>query len=212
MEPPRHRSLALRPALRHGPLRSFGYPGTGATSPQLRKWRRSLSTWTSSGWNRPCSFPPAPATSRSCASPTSASPLVAPPTTFARMQRLSRPHSRVGALSMQRPVKRRRSAAGRQGPGLLELRAPLHGSAVGLGGPIQDPALRGGTAAGRAARVHGNRSSSAEVGGGRVPHLQEMHCYAFPAGLPLHFTSIILKGVPVRFPKLRLAFLEVGAT
>ena len=38
-----------------------------------------------------------------------------------------------------------------------------------------------------------------------------MHAYAFTAGM-LQFTSMICQGVPVRFPKLRFAFLEIGAT
>jgi predicted TIM-barrel fold metal-dependent hydrolase len=39
-----------------------------------------------------------------------------------------------------------------------------------------------------------------------------MHTYAFPAGLLLQFTSVIFQGVPVKFPKLRIAFLEAGCT
>jgi uncharacterized protein len=60
--------------------------------------------------------------------------------------------------------------------------------------------------------VHGNRSSSAEVGAGALRTFAEVHTYTFPVGIFLHFTSIIFQGVPVRFPKLRLAFLEIGAT
>jgi uncharacterized protein len=60
--------------------------------------------------------------------------------------------------------------------------------------------------------VHGNRSSSAEVGAGAFRTFAEVHCYTFPVGIFLHFTSIIFQGVPVRFPKLRLAFLEIGAS
>jgi predicted TIM-barrel fold metal-dependent hydrolase len=31
-------------------------------------------------------------------------------------------------------------------------------------------------------------------------------------GLLLQFTSVVCQGLPVRFPKLKLAFLEIGAT
>jgi hypothetical protein len=34
----------------------------------------------------------------------------------------------------------------------------------------------------------------------------------FPAGLLLQFTSMICQGVPLRFPNLKLAFLQIGAT
>jgi predicted TIM-barrel fold metal-dependent hydrolase len=40
----------------------------------------------------------------------------------------------------------------------------------------------------------------------------EVHSYAFPAGIFLHFVSILGNGVTVKFPKLRLAFMEIGAT
>jgi len=40
----------------------------------------------------------------------------------------------------------------------------------------------------------------------------EVHSYAFPVGILLQFTSIVCQGLPVRFPKLKLAFLEIGAT
>ena len=40
----------------------------------------------------------------------------------------------------------------------------------------------------------------------------EVHAYAFPAGLLLQFTSMICQGITVRFPNLRIAFLEIGAT
>ena len=40
----------------------------------------------------------------------------------------------------------------------------------------------------------------------------EMHAYMFPAGILLQFTSMICQGVPLRFPNLKLAFLQIGAT
>ena len=40
----------------------------------------------------------------------------------------------------------------------------------------------------------------------------EVHTVAFPVGIFQQFTSILFQGVPERFPKLRLAFLEIGCT
>jgi predicted TIM-barrel fold metal-dependent hydrolase len=39
-----------------------------------------------------------------------------------------------------------------------------------------------------------------------------VHSYAFTVGLLLQFTHVVCQGVPVRFPNLKLAFLEIGAT
>ena len=35
---------------------------------------------------------------------------------------------------------------------------------------------------------------------------------SFPVGIFVQFSNIIFQGVPERFPKLRLAFLEIGCT
>ena len=40
----------------------------------------------------------------------------------------------------------------------------------------------------------------------------EVHAYAFTAGVIMQFTSIIAQGITVRFPRLRMAFLEIGAS
>ena len=39
-----------------------------------------------------------------------------------------------------------------------------------------------------------------------------MHAGAFPVGLLLQLTSVVCRGLPVRFPKLKLAFLESRRT
>jgi predicted TIM-barrel fold metal-dependent hydrolase len=39
-----------------------------------------------------------------------------------------------------------------------------------------------------------------------------VHAYGFTAGILIQFTSMLCQGVPVRFPGLRLGFLENGAT
>ena len=51
-----------------------------------------------------------------------------------------------------------------------------------------------------------------EFGADKLRNFSEVHCYAFPAGLMMHFTSIISQGLPLRFPQLRLAILEIGCT
>ena len=51
-----------------------------------------------------------------------------------------------------------------------------------------------------------------EFGAGTLNTFSEVHSYAFTAGILLQFTSVLAQGVTVRFPKLRLAFMEVGAT
>ena len=60
--------------------------------------------------------------------------------------------------------------------------------------------------------VHGTRNTSRELGASALSTFSEVHSYAFPAGIMLQFTSIVCQGLPIRFPKLKLAFLEIGAT
>ena len=86
------------------------------------------------------------------------------------------------------------------------------GLPTALGDPMYDPLYEEAQRLDVPLSVHGNRSSSAEVGAGALRTFAEVHCYTFPVGIFLHFTSIIFQGVPVRFPKLRLAFLEIGAS
>jgi predicted TIM-barrel fold metal-dependent hydrolase len=86
------------------------------------------------------------------------------------------------------------------------------GLPTALGDPMYDPLYEVAQRLDVPLAVHGNRSSSAEVGAGALRTFAEVHTYTFPAGIFLHFTSMIFQGVPVRFPKLRLAFLEIGAT
>ena len=60
--------------------------------------------------------------------------------------------------------------------------------------------------------VHGTRNTSREVGASGLATFSEVHAYAFPAAIMLQFTSMICQGITVRFPKLKLAYLEIGAT
>ncbi len=86
------------------------------------------------------------------------------------------------------------------------------GLPFGLGDPIYDPVWAEAQRLGVPICIHGNRQSSAEVGGDRFRTFGEMHAYSFFAGLLLHFTSVIWNAVPLRFPGVKIAFLEVGAS
>src|SRR3546814_14863074 len=60
--------------------------------------------------------------------------------------------------------------------------------------------------------IHGTRHWSHEWGAAKLRTFAEVHCYAFPAGLIMNFTSVMANAVPIKFPTLRMAFLDVGAT
>jgi hypothetical protein len=86
------------------------------------------------------------------------------------------------------------------------------GLPVALGDPQYDPLYEEAQRLDVPLSVHGNRNQSHEVGAAALRTFAEVHAYTFPVGIFLHFTSMIMQGVPVRFPKLRLSFLEIGAT
>jgi predicted TIM-barrel fold metal-dependent hydrolase len=86
------------------------------------------------------------------------------------------------------------------------------GLPTALGDARYDPVYAEAERLGAALCVHGTRHWSHEVGAERLSTFAEVHTYAFPAALQLQFTSMVYQGVPVRFPKLRLAFLEIGVT
>ncbi len=75
-----------------------------------------------------------------------------------------------------------------------------------------DPVYAEAERLGVALCIHGGRTYSHEVGAEHLRTFSEVHSYTFPAGMLLHFTSVVCQGLPVRFPKLRLCFLEIGAT
>jgi predicted TIM-barrel fold metal-dependent hydrolase len=60
--------------------------------------------------------------------------------------------------------------------------------------------------------IHGTRHWAHEVGADKLRTFAEIHAYAFPAALIMQFTSVMCQGVPVRFPDLKIAFLEIGVT
>ena len=96
--------------------------------------------------------------------------------------------------------------------GLPGVEVLTDGLPVGLGDPMFDPVYKEAEKLGLAICVHGTRHWAHEWGASKLRTFAEVHCYAFPAGLILNFTSVIAQGVPIKFPKLRMAFLEVGAT
>jgi predicted TIM-barrel fold metal-dependent hydrolase len=86
------------------------------------------------------------------------------------------------------------------------------GLPLALGDSIYDPVYAAAERLGALIGIHGTRSGSSELGTGGLNTFSEVHSYAFPAGIILQFTSMVCQGLLVRFPRLRLAFLEIGAT
>jgi predicted TIM-barrel fold metal-dependent hydrolase len=96
--------------------------------------------------------------------------------------------------------------------GLVSFEILSMGLPVALGDPMYDPVYEEARRLDVPLSIHGNRNQSHEVGAAALRTFAEVHAYTFPAGMLLHFTSMIMQGVPVRFPGLRLSFLEIGAT
>ena len=84
--------------------------------------------------------------------------------------------------------------------------------APGLGDTYYDPIWAAAQELDVALCIHGSRSPSTDFGGDRLATFAEVHACGFTVGILLQFTSMLCQGVPVRFPRLRLAFLENGAT
>jgi hypothetical protein len=96
--------------------------------------------------------------------------------------------------------------------GLVSFELLSAGLPLALGDPVYDPVYAEAERLGVPLCIHGTRARYEEVGGDRFKTFNEIHCYAFPASVLLHFTSVLFNAVPLRFPKLKLAFLEIGAT
>jgi predicted TIM-barrel fold metal-dependent hydrolase len=86
------------------------------------------------------------------------------------------------------------------------------GLPLALGDPYYDPVYRAAEECGVALCVHGTRHGAEQFGAGGLRTFAEVHAYAFPAGVIMQFTSILSQAVPIRFPRLRMAFLEIGAS
>lgn len=119
----------------------------------------------------------------------------------------------MGVLPMRNPI----AAADelRRGVnefGLVGFEILTDGLPLALGNTFYDPVYKAAEETGATLGVHGTRHWSHEFSADRLSTFSEVHCFVFPAGIMLHFTSVIAQGLPARFPNLRLGFLETGAT
>ena len=118
----------------------------------------------------------------------------------------------VGVLPLQDPqaaVEEMRRAVTELG--LLSFEIPATGLPLPLGDRFYDPIYAEAERLGVPLCIHGSRDPET-VGGDGFKTFTEIHCYAFVASGLLQFTSVLFNAVPLRFPKLKLAFLEFGTT
>ena len=80
-----------------------------------------------------------------------------------------------------------------------------------LGHIFYDPIYREGKNLGCALAAHGTNGAD-ELASGAFETFTEVHTVSFPVGVFVQFSNMIYQGLPARFPKLRLAFLEIGST
>jgi predicted TIM-barrel fold metal-dependent hydrolase len=80
-----------------------------------------------------------------------------------------------------------------------------------LGHRFYDPIYEEAEKLGCAIAVHGTNGTE-ELASGLFETFTEVHTVSFPVGIFVQFTNMIFQGVLERFPKLRLAFLEIGCT
>jgi predicted TIM-barrel fold metal-dependent hydrolase len=80
-----------------------------------------------------------------------------------------------------------------------------------LGHKFYDPIYREAERLNCAIAVHGTNGAE-ELASGAFETFTEVHMVSFPVGIFVQFSNMIFHGVPERFPKLRLAFLEIGCT
>ena len=80
-----------------------------------------------------------------------------------------------------------------------------------LGHKFYDPIYREAESLGCALAVHGTNGAE-ELASGSFETFTEVHTVSFPVGMFVQFSNMIYQGVPARFPKLRLVFLEIGST
>jgi hypothetical protein len=105
-----------------------------------------------------------------------------------------------------------RNPARRQRTGLRRASTKTVGLQLPLGHRFYDPIYKEAQDLGCVIGVHGTRNGAHELGAGMFDTFAEVHTVAFPVGIFQQFTSMIFQGVLERFPKLRVAFLEIGCT
>jgi uncharacterized protein len=126
---------------------------------------------------------------------------------------LSNRVSCVGVLPLRDPkaaaeeLRRGVTELGLRGFEILPMGLPM-----ALGSTFYDPVYAEAEKLGAVIGIHGSRSNSHEIGAANLSTFAEVHSYAFTVGLLLQFTHVVCQGLPVRFPNLKLAFLEIGAT
>jgi predicted TIM-barrel fold metal-dependent hydrolase len=119
----------------------------------------------------------------------------------------------VGVLPLKQPAeaaKELRRAVTELG--LVSFEMVAMGHPVPFGDPIYYPIYEEAERLGVPLCVHPTVGDPGELGGGEFRTFAEVHAYLFPVSLFRHFTSMIFEGVTVRFPNLRLGFLEIGAS
>jgi len=119
----------------------------------------------------------------------------------------------VGVLPLAYPEEAARELRRATGElGLIGFELVTAGVNLGYGDPFYDPIYAAAEETGAAICFHGTRAFSEQYGSEALSTFHEVHTYAFTAGMLLHFTSVVSQGLTIRFPKLKLAFLEIGAT
>ncbi len=96
--------------------------------------------------------------------------------------------------------------------GLVGFEVGPSGLPFALGNAFYDPIYKAAEKLGATIGIHGTRIAAHEFSGDKLGTFAEVHSYAFTAGILLHFTSMLCSGVTLRFPGLKIAFLEIGAT
>jgi predicted TIM-barrel fold metal-dependent hydrolase len=96
--------------------------------------------------------------------------------------------------------------------GLISFELSALNPAPGLGHRRYDPIWAEAQRLNVPMCIHGSRNPSTDIGADRLATFGEVHAYGFTVSILLQFTNVLCQGVPVRFPGLRLAFLENGAT
>lgn len=119
----------------------------------------------------------------------------------------------VGVLPMRDPQAAAREVEYASNElGLKGFEVLPDGLPFALGDPFFDPVYEAAEKCGTTIGIHGTRHWAHEWGAAKLKTFAEVHCYAFPAGVICNFTSVLAQGLTKRFPKLRVGFLEIGAT